>query len=930
GWRWITGETWDWQDWGGCGPDNYGDDQDNLQFGTCSPGSAIVFNDIQGDVTSNNIPSYLIEWSADCNGDGIVDYGQILDGTLEDLNGNGVPDCCDNDMPCAIQWKVEDGGNGHWYGVEIVGPVTWSTARTNALAVGGDLTSLETHEEMVWVYDTMASNPQAWLISEDFDGPLVGGYQDVDAPDFDEPDGGWYWLTGIPFDPIYWATGGPNNNGGGQGHLRFLGGNGYIEMTFDDVNFTDASESISYVVEWSADCNGDGLVDYGQILDGSLSDDDGNGVPDCCDDTSCLPAVQWKVEDGGNGHWYQLMTQSGGMTWSDADTLADTSGGHLATLTSEEENTFVTDAIDNSGSVQPWIGLYQDTDADDYSEPFGGWRWVNGETYDWTNWDVSEPSDGGGIGEDETNIWLSGSGRTRGTWNDYRLNYGDGYVIEWSADCNGDGLVDYGQILDGSLSDDDGNGVPDCCDDTSCLAPVQWKVEDGGNGHWYQAIVHDEITYQEAQDQAVAVGGQLTSLTSQEESDYVTNFIADKPNLWVYDVNGCLCGGPWIGGYREAFGDWFWLDGEAWSYTNWHGGNPDGNAASAQALRLWDYCCKRWVDHSMDGEAGSIVISSIIEWSADCNDDGIVDYGQILDGSLLDEDGNGIPDDCDDLGSDISLVSIARGSNNVDDPEFNWTTDIYVTVPAGGRLDAVAGNQDTQKMVTSSGLFYQNGFGGPLSTDVNPIFYEFDQELEWDSRFTIGALDSSGDPFGSNDLNDIGIDWTDFELGYGLDTNNGTWFVVPTAAQGESVTFYDTDCQPQSGVLVARLTTFGEESVIQFNALLQGKDETGDTWQESVEMTSGYEAIEDCNSNGINDQCDIANGDSADADANGIPDECECPSDITGDDVVDITDLLIVIGAWGSDYPPADVTGDGEIGIEDLLEVINAWGSCDP
>jgi hypothetical protein len=42
----------------------------------------------------------VIEWSADCNGDGIVDYGQILDGTFEDADGNGVPDCCDDDEPC--------------------------------------------------------------------------------------------------------------------------------------------------------------------------------------------------------------------------------------------------------------------------------------------------------------------------------------------------------------------------------------------------------------------------------------------------------------------------------------------------------------------------------------------------------------------------------------------------------------------------------------------------------------------------------------------------------------------------------------------------------------------------------------------------------------------------------------------------------------
>ena len=40
----------------------------------------------------------MIEWSADCNSDGIVDYGQILTGALADFNRSGVPDTCE----CAI------------------------------------------------------------------------------------------------------------------------------------------------------------------------------------------------------------------------------------------------------------------------------------------------------------------------------------------------------------------------------------------------------------------------------------------------------------------------------------------------------------------------------------------------------------------------------------------------------------------------------------------------------------------------------------------------------------------------------------------------------------------------------------------------------------------------------------------------------------
>jgi hypothetical protein len=45
-------------------------------------------------------PQWLIEWSADCNNDGIVDYGQILSGQLVDADTNGVPDTCE--CPCDV------------------------------------------------------------------------------------------------------------------------------------------------------------------------------------------------------------------------------------------------------------------------------------------------------------------------------------------------------------------------------------------------------------------------------------------------------------------------------------------------------------------------------------------------------------------------------------------------------------------------------------------------------------------------------------------------------------------------------------------------------------------------------------------------------------------------------------------------------------
>jgi hypothetical protein len=55
-----------------------------------------------------------------------------------------------------------------------------------------------------------------------------------------------------------------------------------------------------------------------------------------------------------------------------------------------------------------------------------------------------------------------------------------------------------------------------------------------------------------------------------------------------------------------------------------------------------------------------------------------------------------------------------------------------------------------------------------------------------------------------------------------------------------------------------------------------------------------------------------------------------CPGEVVLDGVVDVDDLLAVIGAWGSSGGPADIApsceGDGTVNVNDMLAVINNWG----
>jgi hypothetical protein len=226
-------------------------------------------------------------------------------------------------------------------------------------------------------------------------------------------------------------------------------------------------------------------------------------------------------------------------------------------------------------------------------------------------------------------------------------------------------------------------------------------------------------------------------------------------------------------------------------------------------------------------------------------------------------------------------------------PDDNWTVEIYVVLDEGERLDAVAGNADNSKTVTTSGMFYQNAMGGPTSTSINSAFFPLAPDLEYDSYVTIGSLHADGYPFDNNALLDIGIDWTDFEAGGEVSTTNGTWFVTPADAQGAAILFTNQACEDRFGVLIARLTVIGPDAfdqTVYLNSLFQGKDALDNTWQAVDEITVGYPTITDCNNNGVDDTCDITNGTSFDDNDNGIPDECEFP-DCNGNGIDDGQDI---------------------------------------
>ena len=178
-------------------------------------------------------------------------------------------------------------------------------------------------------------------------------------------------------------------------------------------------------------------------------------------------AVQWRVEDGGNGHWYahDLVEYPAGTALCGIDWLVDYAAGfgsHPVTITSAEEESFVLE-------VMPYFnGVYSTANIGCRRESASSpWYWVTGEPFEYSNF-IGGVSDGQVVHlYDEQSIF--GPGWRRGAEcfvaEDVTIGEGISTILEWSADCNGDGIVDYGQILDGTFADLNSNGVPDQCED---------------------------------------------------------------------------------------------------------------------------------------------------------------------------------------------------------------------------------------------------------------------------------------------------------------------------------------------------------------------------------------------------------------------------------------------------------------------------------
>lgn len=251
-------------------------------------------------------------------------------------------------------------------------------------------------------------------------------------------------------------------------------------------------------------------------------------------------AANQKTSTAFNGHSYQVFELP--MTWSEAKAYCENEGGHLATVTSSDEQDFITGFIKSASKQNLWIGL-----SDEAEE--GKWKWVTGEKFDFSNWSKGEP-----------NNWSNA----------------ENYVGLVSRDTSFNYNVDLGQWNDftdtGSNEPQDSFGFICEWESTTSLAqnsptPAYAANQDTSaafNGHTYQ-VFEVPMTWSEAKSYCENVGGYLATITSSGEQNFISGLIksASHQNLWIGLSDDA----------KE--GEWKWVTGEKFNFSNWCVGEPN-------------------------------------------------------------------------------------------------------------------------------------------------------------------------------------------------------------------------------------------------------------------------------------------------------------------------------------------------------------------
>lgn len=278
--------------------------------------------------------------------------------------------------------------------------ITWDSAQTYCMSLGGDLATITTQEEQEAVF--------SYIDKFDIDKDVWIGITDVNE------EGNWSsWITGESVNYENWGSGEPDN-GGEQDYGAICPverkGIGYniAPGQWDDLSMDSDTLSGYFLLEIDSNI---------KMENENLNENISQNIPQ---DAATF-----------NGHSYYCYEEE--LSWKDAQNACETMGGHLATITSEEESMFIIDLIQSGEKYAYWLG-----GTDEKEE--GVWKWITDEAWSYENWISGQPDNHSDVNKNTENYLAIE--RYKKAWNDVQ-NLGDpagnnslertGYICEWDG-----------------------------------------------------------------------------------------------------------------------------------------------------------------------------------------------------------------------------------------------------------------------------------------------------------------------------------------------------------------------------------------------------------------------------------------------------------------------------------------------------------------
>ena len=151
---------------------------------------------------------------------------------------------------------------------------------------------------------------------------------------------------------------------------------------------------------------------------------------------------------------------------------------------------------------------------------------------------------------------------------------------------------------------------------------------------------------------------------------------------------------------------------------------------------------------------------------------------------------------------------------NVENNMAGYTT-WRIYAGTDGEVDAVYGNGANTLTVNSDSGFW-NGIGtGATAADNNDAFWAFYPSNEFDSMVTIGMTHTNS----GGTMSNIGIDFSAFDAGGNISTDNGSWYSTPDQPNVLAV---------DGRVLILQLTIADDDHFYGYISI-QGKDADAST-----------------------------------------------------------------------------------------------------